>query len=61
MNNLCYKVIYYSEFLCGNNEHHAYFSTVEAALSRASFHIQCYWIHRVEVWKGDFRLLLAVN
>lgn len=35
--------------------------SVRSALSAASRKISAFWIHRVEVWRGDFRILLQVH
>lgn len=56
-----YLIIYWAFF---NNNYHelkkrAY--TIKEALKKARELEKCFQIHRVEVWKDKFRLLLSVH
>lgn len=61
MNKCPYEVIYFDDFYHYHTEHHINYPTAAEALKEAAYHAACFWVHRVEVWKDDFRLLLAVD
>lgn len=54
-------VIYFSDMYCNHVEHRINYPTAAEALREADYHAACFWVHRVEVWNGDRRLLLAVH
>lgn len=60
MNNKPFMVVHYSDFFYTHTKIIANYPTAKEALEKAAFHMSCFWVHRVEVWHGDFRLLLAV-
>lgn len=54
-------VVYFDDYLSRHFEHRINYPTAAEALKEAAYHAACFWVHRVEVWKDDFRLLLAVH
>jgi hypothetical protein len=56
-----YMVIYWTNLYCNHAEHRINYPTAEEALKESAYQAACFWVHRVEVWKEDFRLLLAVH
>lgn len=54
-------VVYYSTVYSNTIEHHVNYPTAAEALKEASIRASWFWVHRVEVWNGNFRLLLAVH
>lgn len=61
MNKCPYKVVYFSDIYCNHVEHHINYPTAAEALKEAAYQATCFWVHRVEVWKEDFRLLLSIH
>ena len=61
MNNMPYTVVHYCDYFFTHTRIEKHYPTAKEALKKAAFHMSCFWVHRAEVWKGDFRLLLAVN
>lgn len=61
MNNCPYMVIYWDDLYQNHTEHRINYPTAAEALKEAAYHAACFWVHRVEVWKDDFRMLLAIH
>lgn len=52
----------YSYEICGvTTTIKVYHKSVKSALLAASQKISAFWVHRVEVWRGNFRILLQVH
>lgn len=56
-----FTVIHYSDYFYTHTRIVKKYPTAKEALKLAAFHMSCFWVHRVEVWKGNFRLLLEVD
>ena len=54
-------VIYWDDLFDRHVEHHVNYHTPKEALEEAAFRISYCFIHRVEVWDGDRRMLLEVS
>lgn len=54
-------VIYWDDFRNNHTEHRINYPAAAEALRVANYHASCFWVHRVEVWDGDRRMLLAVS
>lgn len=61
MNKCPYMVVYFDDIFDKHVKHRINYPTAKEALKRAAFHASCFWVHRVEVWDGDRRMLLAVS
>lgn len=54
-------VLYWDNFYHNQTEHHINYHSAKMSLMKANELISFSWIHRVEVWKYDRRILLAVH
>lgn len=61
MNKCPYMVVYFDDYLSSHFEHRINYPTAAEALKEAAYHAACFWVHRVEVWDGTRRMLLAVH
>lgn len=61
MNKSLYMVYYWNNFHNNHTKHYINCLTSAEALREAAYYGACFWVHRVEVWDGDRRMLLAVS
>ena len=61
MNNCPYMVVYWDDLYQNHTEHHINYHSAKMSLMKAKELISLSYIHRVEVWRYDLRMLLAVD
>lgn len=61
MNNAQYKIIYSSDHINDPFVLYKFFFDEHRAFKAAKTIINYSWVHRLELWKNDRRMLLAVH